>query len=272
MPGALRRHWPEYLIEAFALGAFMVSACLFGALLWHPHSPLGALLPEGLPRRAVMGSAMGLTAIALIYSPWGQRSGAHMNPAVTLTFVRLGKAKAEDGLYYVAAQGLGGLAGVLISAAVLGTWLSHPAVHYVVTAPHAGTAIAFAAETAIAFLMMTLVLTLSRGAYSRWTGVGAGVLVACFIAFEEPLSGMSLNPARTLASAIPAMDFTGLWIYLLAPPLGMLLAAQAFLAVSGRAKTGCAKLHHTRRYRCLFCQDTGSGNAASLPGDEAGGG
>lgn len=72
---ALRRHWPEYLIEGACLGLFMVSACGFGALLWYPGSQLAALLPDGVPRRAVMGLAMGLTAIALIYSPWG-RPGA----------------------------------------------------------------------------------------------------------------------------------------------------------------------------------------------------
>lgn len=254
MGDALRRHWPEYLIEAFALGAFMVSACAFGALLWHPGSPLAPLVPDGLPRRALMGAAMGLTAVALIYSPWGQRSGAHMNPAVTLTYVRLGKAAAADGAWYVAAQCLGGLAGVLLSRALLGGALSHPAVHYVVTTPHAGVAVAFVAELAIAFVMMSFVLTLSSSALARFTGVGAGLLVAGYITFEEPLSGMSLNPARTLASALPAMDFTGLWLYLLAPPLGMLLAAQIFLAVSGRAAKHCAKLHHTSRYRCLFCQ------------------
>lgn len=242
------RHWAEYGIEALSLGAFMVSACVFGTLLWHPSSPLLPLVPDGLPRRAWMGAAMGLTAIGLIYSPWGQRSGAHMNPAVTLTFVRLGKTKVHDGAFYVAAQLLGGLAGVLLSAAALGPRLSHPGVHFVVTSPHAGEAIAFVAEAVIAFLMMGLVLTLSSSRFARFTGVGAGLLVAAFITFEEPFSGMSLNPARTLASAIPAGDFTGLWLYLLAPPLGMLLAAEVF------GSTGCAKLHHTARYRCLFCQ------------------
>ncbi len=254
MADAWRRHWPEYLIEAFALGAFMVSACAFGALLWHPGSPLAPLVPDGLPRRALMGAAMGLTAVALIYSPWGQRSGAHMNPAVTLTFVRLGKAKAEDGVFYVLAQFTGGLAGVLLSAALLGSWLSHPAVHFVVTAPHAGEAVALVAETSIAFLMMGVVLALSNSRFAASTGIGAGLLVASYITFEEPFSGMSLNPARTLASAIPAGDFTGLWVYLLAPPLGMLLAAEAFVWGRGRNAARCAKLHHTERYRCLFCQ------------------
>ncbi len=251
---ALRAHWPACLIEAFALGAFMAAACGCGVLLWHPASPLAAVIPDGLARRGLMGLAMGTTAAALIYSPWGQRSGAHMNPAVTLAFLRLGRLPSGVAAGYVLAQFAGGLLGVLLSAALLGGRLADPAVHYVVTTPHAGAAVAFAAETLIAFAMMAMVLVVSSGPWARYTGLGAGLLVAGYITFEEPLSGMSLNPARTLASAIPALDFTGLWLYFVAPPLGMLLAAQAFCAWRRPARTGhCAKLHHTERYRCLFC-------------------
>src|SRR5690242_17086241 len=80
---ALRRHWPEYLMEAAALGVFMVSACVFGVLLGHPASPLHRVLPNPLVRRILGGVAMGLTAVGIISSPWGQRSGAHINPALT---------------------------------------------------------------------------------------------------------------------------------------------------------------------------------------------
>lgn len=254
MLGALRRHWPEYLMEAFGLGAFMVSACFFGTLLWHPASPVAQAIPNGLGRRALMGTAMGLTAVALIYSPWGKQSGAHLNPAVTLTFLRLGKVKLWDALFYWSAQLAGGVAGVLLSRLLLGARLAAPSVHYVVTTPHAGAALAFASELAIAFLMMLTVLTVSSSSFERFTGLCAGFLVASYITFEEPLSGMSLNPARTLASAIPAMDFTGLWLYLVAPPLGMLLAGQVFAQLTeGRAKH-CAKLHHSNDRRCIFCQ------------------
>ena len=84
-------HWPEYLIEAGAIGTFMVSAAVFAAVLYYPSSPMSGAVSNELVRRALMGLAMGATAVAIIYSPWGQRSGAHMNPAVTLTFFRLGK-------------------------------------------------------------------------------------------------------------------------------------------------------------------------------------
>jgi aquaporin Z len=87
-------HWREYAAEAVALGLFMVAATVCTVALEHPASPLRAALPEAFGRRLVMGLAMGATAAAIIYSPLGARSGAHMNPAVTLAFLWLGRMPA----------------------------------------------------------------------------------------------------------------------------------------------------------------------------------
>src|SRR6516162_4081972 len=81
---ALRTHWPEYLMEAAGLGLFMVSAGLFGTLLEYPQSPVHRAIADPFLRRTLMGVAMGLTAVGIIYSPWGKQSGAHINPATTL--------------------------------------------------------------------------------------------------------------------------------------------------------------------------------------------
>jgi hypothetical protein len=72
---ALRERWPEYLMEAVELGMFMISACVFATILGHPASPLAEVLPHPTIRRLLMGIAMGLTAVGIIYSPWGQQSG-----------------------------------------------------------------------------------------------------------------------------------------------------------------------------------------------------
>lgn len=248
------RNWPEILIEAFCLGTFMVSAGVFGTLLEYPGSPLHAALPDATIRRAIMGTLMGLTAVALIYSPWGRRSGAHMNPATTITFVRLGRIAPHVAAAYIAAQLAGGTAGVVVVHALFGPAFGDRPVAYVATVPGAGgEAVAFAAELAISFGMMTVVLWTSNHArWSRYTGLLAGLLVAAAITWEAPLSGMSMNPARTLASAIPGGIWDSLWIYLVAPPLGMLAAAEAFVRVRGARAVHCAKLCHHGARRCIF--------------------
>src|ERR1043166_4702468 len=116
MVEALRQHWPEYLMEAAELGLFMISACAFTVLLFHPLSPVARIVPDGLLRRLLMGLAMGSTAVAIIFSPLGKRSGAHFNPAVTLTFFRLGKIAAWDTAFYTVFQFAGGVAGVLLAS------------------------------------------------------------------------------------------------------------------------------------------------------------
>jgi aquaporin Z len=251
---ALRQHWPEYLMEAAGLGLFMVSACAFVVLLEYPASPIRQVLPDPVLRRIMIGVAMGLTAIGLIYSPWGKQSGAHLNPAVTLTFLRLGKIEPADAWFYILAQFLGGLAGVALSAAIIGTPVGDHTVNYAVTVPgEAGTGVAFLAEMVIAFGLMLVVLSVSNTRrLAPLTGICAGVLVATYIAIEAPLSGMSMNPARTFASALPAHLWTAFWIYLTAPPLGMLLAAESYVRVRGAHRVFCAKLHHFNEKRCIF--------------------
>jgi aquaporin Z len=216
----LRRHWPEYLIEAGGLGLFMVSAGLFATLLWYPASPLAQAVPDGVARRALMGLLMGLTAILIIYSPWGRQSGAHINPAVTLTFWRLGKVRTWDAVFYVLAQFIGGALGVLLVLALLGAAFALPPVSYVATVPGpGGDLIALLAEAAIScVLMLVILLTTNTPRLMRLTGVFAGCLVALYITLEAPLSGMSMNPARTLASALPGSLWQGLWLYFVAPP------------------------------------------------------
>jgi aquaporin Z len=198
---------------------------------------------------------MGLTAIAIIYSPLGKRSGAHINPAVTLTFFRLGKIEPWDAFFYVLAQFAGGTGGVLIASLILGPAIADPAVNYVTTAPGAaGHGAAFVAELIISFILMSVVLVSSNARrLERLTGLFAGALVATYISVEAPISGMSMNPARTFSSALPAQMWTALWIYFTAPPLGMLLAAEAYTRLKkGRTAVACAKLHHRNNQRCIF--------------------
>ena len=251
----MRAHRIEYAIEALLLGLFMVSAGVVTTALEAPGSPLVAALPSDFARRALVGLGMGLTSIALVYSPLGARSGAHMNPAVTLSYLRLGKIKRADALGYAVAQLAGGIAGVALVALALGTAFESAPVSWVATRPGShGVAVAFAAEVAISFGMMTAaILCSSAPRLAPYTGLLCGTLVALYIAFEAPLSGMSMNPARSVASAIFPGFWADLWVYLAAPLAGMLLAAEVWGRVRGAARVHCAKLNHSARQRCIFC-------------------
>lgn len=248
----MRRHWPEYAMEAVGLGLFMLSASVFALLVHHPDGPIQPHVGHPVLRRMLMGAAMGLTAIGLIYSPIGARSGAHINPATTIAFFRLGRIHGVDAVGYIASQFAGGLIGIAGAAALLAPRIAD--VRYVATLPGPwGHGAAFAAEVVITFLLMSVVLRVSNHSrWSRWTGVVVGLLVAAYITIEDPVSGMSMNPARSFGPALYDGSTSTLWIYFLAPPLGMLLAAELYLRQAGLARVYCAKLHHHTSARCVF--------------------
>ncbi len=250
----LRLHWPEYLMEAGESGLYLFSACVFATLLWHPASPIGRYLPNDAVRRMLMGLAMGATIIAIVVTPWGKQSGAHFNPAVTFTFYRLKKVAAWDAVFYCAAQFLGAVAGVALASVLLQGAPAHRAVRYAATVPGIyGDAIAFLAELAISFVLMSAILFASNHeALAPYTHHFAAILVALYIAFESPISGMSTNPARTFGPAFYADYWHALWIYFIGPPLGMLAAAEVFLLARNRKGPYCAKLHHHNDKRCIF--------------------
>ncbi|MBX3407171.1 MAG: aquaporin [Phycisphaeraceae bacterium] len=266
------RHWPLYLIEATLLGIFMLSASIAVALVQHPDSPLSRRIRSPFARRATIGAAMGLTAVALIYSPWGQRSGAHMNPAVTLSFAAMGRIATHDAAFYVAAQFGGGILGMLAAGLLLGPRIAHPSVNHVRTVPGSrGTAAALLAEAVISFALLSAVLALGRSGAAPYTGFAAGGMVALFITFEAPLSGMSMNPARTVASAFAARSADSIWVYVVAPTTAMLLAAAAHTAAYGRADAAPTLTPHAA-HRCgLHCRGVNrNGNRHVVVGIEHG--
>jgi aquaporin Z len=251
---SLRLHWPEYLMEAGEAGLYLFSACAVATLLWHPASPIQRYAPSDTVRRMLMGSAMGATIIAIVLSPWGKRSGAHFNPAVTFTFYRLRKVALWDAVFYCAAQFLGAAAGVALASLLLQGAPAHKAVRYAATIPGIyGANIAFLAELAISFILMSAILFASNHeALAPYTHYFAAILVTVYIAFESPLSGMSTNPARTFGPALYAGYWHAIWIYFIAPPLGMLAAAEVVLLARKRQGPYCAKLHHHNDKRCIF--------------------
>lgn len=250
----LRRHWPEYLMEAAELGILTMVATLIVVGVQYPDSPIHRAIEAPLLRRALVGTLVGLSGMAVIYSPWGRQSGAHCNPAITLTFYLLGKIEPWDAFFYILAQFTGGILGFLPLILFWHPIAAHSAIHYLSANPGpSGIGIAFFAGVAICFLLMFTILVVSNSdRFSRWTGVSASVLVALFITFEAPLSGPGMNPARSFASTLYAHTWMYLWIYILAPLVGMLLAADFYSRWRGKNGIRCAKLHHHDDRRCIF--------------------
>ncbi|MFY9624604.1 MAG: aquaporin [Rhodoplanes sp.] len=222
---ALRRHWPEYAIEGWALGMFMISASVATVLLYDPRSPTFGLIENEFWKRALMALAMAGTAAAIIYSPWGKRSGAHMNPAFTLSFWVMGKINTVDAVYYALFQFVGGLAGSLLSYVLTGGLLADPQANWAATVPGPqGVAAALFSELIIAFILMFVVAVMLNSKFDQLIGIVAGGLIFLYVLYESPYSGFGMNPARSFSSALPADTWTAFWVYLIAPPTGMLTA------------------------------------------------
>ena len=226
----LQKNYKRYVLEAAGLGIFMASACGFSVLLESPESPVNQLISNNFHRLILMGIAMGGTALGIFYSPIGKFSGAHINPAVTLSYWRLGKIHSTDAFFYIFSQYLGGTLVVYLMAFFIGNPLTAPPINYAITIPANGEVKnAFVVEFLIAFVMMTVVLWTSRSAFfSKFTRIFAGCLVCINVVVAAPISGFGMNPARTFASALPAQNFTDYWLYFFVPIASMLLAAEMY--------------------------------------------
>jgi aquaporin Z len=253
--GSARQHWPEYLMEAAGVSILVTAACLAGALLEHPHSPVVQVIPSAFVRRLLMGAVMGLIAAGIVYSPWGKQSGAHLNPSVSLTFFRLGKVNSYDLVFYAIAQLAGAAIAVITVAGTFGIVVAHPAVRYLVSVPeHGRFAEALAVEFFAAVATMMAVLIFSNSPLLEpHTGIAAGILVALYFAFEAPFFKLTPTDHHQLWSLLLMDVKAGIWIYFTAPPLGMLSAAEIYLWRKGKAAVKCAKLNHSPEKRCIFC-------------------
>ncbi len=228
------RHWREYLMEAAGLGGFVLGAGMLTVFLEHPDFPAMQSAFGGesnaLWRRVPLGILMG-AYIALVIYLFGKSSGAHINPATTWTFFRLEKINFTNSVFYTLAQFAGAIAAALVLKFWLGEWFAHPLINFGITEPKPphGSMSALVAEFIISFVLMVAVLIfISSKRLEKYAAVVAGVLIALYLIIELPFSGMSLNPARSFAAALAANKWEHLWIYFVAPPVAMLLAAEIF--------------------------------------------
>jgi aquaporin Z len=226
----------KYIDEALGLGIFMFSAGFFDALINYPGLPILHWLPSPLLRRFLIGLSMGLTALYIFTSRFGRQSGAYINPAVTIIRYRLGDINKRDGIFYIIFQFLGGSLGMWLVVFLFPVWMKDPTINYIVTVPgKAGTGVAFIMEFLISLVLIVVVLMMERKAsierYAPWV---VSALITLYITFESPYSGMSMNPARTFASAIVAGQWQVFWLYCVAPVSGMWYGSSLFLLLKRR--------------------------------------
>jgi aquaporin Z len=244
-------------MEGTELSALMLSTCIWGTLTYGDDSPFNPLALSAVSKSILMGIAVAITTFIIIVSPFGRRSGAHLNPSVTLTFFWLGRVHRWDAAWYMVAHFVGAIAGVLAARQILGLRLSAPSVLYMVTVPGKhGSAITFLGEFLLSGLLMATVLYSSNHRLlTRFTPVLVAMLTILLFVLSPSRFGFSVNPARTFSSALFAWVWQGVWIYFSAPCLGMLSAAAIYIKTVGLNRVYCAKVFHDVRSPCPFrCQ------------------
>lgn len=162
----------------------------------------------------------GLAVLAMIYAV-GDVSGAHLNPAVTVAFWLAGRFPGRRVAPYAVAQVAGAM---LASLTVRGLFPDHPTLG--ATLPAAGPWQAFVLEVLLTLILMFVILCVSTGAKEKGTtaGIAVGSVIALEALFAGPVSGASMNPARSLAPAVVGGHVEYLWVYLLAPVVGAVAA------------------------------------------------
>ena len=233
----LRKNYILFLQEGLGLFIFMLSACFFDGFLEHKTTFFHLQITNPHYRLAIMAIAMGFTALFIFLSPLTAPSGAFINPSVSIMRWRLGQLSLENTIWYSVFQTIGGLSAVYLMAILMGNILTTPPVNYVVTIPGKNIKIweAMLSETFSAFFMITMVLFFSDiEKLKKSVPYVAALLVGIYVYVTGPISGFGMNPARTLASAIPAGIYTEFWIYMLCPTIGMLLSAELYVNVKNK--------------------------------------
>jgi aquaporin Z len=245
-------HGAEWACEFAGTALLLIGGLSAVCLDFAPHTPVTAHLASASVRRLLTGLLFAGTGSLVAISPLGRRSGAHLNPAVTLAYWTQRRVHPHDLAGYVVAQLLGGLAG---AGLVLLLWRNTArAVHVGATTPGPGVSSAEAVgieALMTAMLVFTFFMFTSDTRTARWTPMANWVLVALLVWVGAPYTDTSLNPARSLGPAVVAPLLHPMWIYVVGPLSGALLAAAAFGLLRDR-HTLTAKLFHDPRYRSSF--------------------
>jgi aquaporin Z len=251
-PALAGTHFTEWACElagtAIMVG-FGLSAVAFD---FGAGSPVATLIPDHSLRLLLTGMLFAGGGALVTISPLGRRSGAHLNPAVTIGFWLTGHVRGLDVLGYIVSQLIGGILGAAAMAVVWGPMAA--SVNYGRTLP--GPAVTPLAATAIEAVMTAILASVIFGFVSwrrtaKWTPLAVWVTVTLLVWLGAPYTGTSLNPARSLGPDVVAHDLTLYWVYVVGPLVGASAAALAVrFALPMEPLT--AKLFHKGAYRSIF--------------------
>jgi aquaporin Z len=249
-----RLHWPEYGAE-FLGTAFLIFAGLSAVVFdFGQGLPLAIWLPNASIRRLITGLCFAGSGSLVAISPFGKLSGGHINPAVSLAFWVHGKMHHHDIVGYILAQFLGALLGEALLVLVWGQYAHSVLDGMTLPGDSYPLWVVFLAEVGLTgLLVFGIFVFVSDHRLMRWTPLMTWLLVATMVWLEAPISGTSLNPARSFAPACIAGLWTDQWLYWIAPPCGAILAVGLFRLFSlGERDVLTGKLFHVSHYRSLF--------------------
>jgi len=252
-------HWGPWACEFLGTAILLLGGLSAVFLDFGPSSPIAPHLASHSARLLLTGLLFAGTGSLVALSPLGRRSGAHLNPAVTLAFWTQHKVHPHDLAGYVISQVLGALA----ACAVLRVAWGHTArvLHLGATQPGHGFTPLDAATLEMlmtASLVLMIFLMTSSVRTARWTPLGNWLLVATLVWQGAPYTGTSLNPARSIGPALLAPELASLWVYLVGPFAGALLAVAVFAPFRGIHPL-TAKLFHDPRYPSTLGSDLPTG-------------
>jgi aquaporin Z len=214
-----------YLAEF--IGTFFLIFAGTGAIVINAHTK-GAITHGGI------ALTFGLVVMAMVYA-FGDASGAHLNPAVTLAMASLGKFSLDAVLPYIACQ----VAGALTASLLLRSMFPGDTTSLGATLPNGSVWRSFVMEFILTAMLMFVIFGVSSGNKIRGelAGIAVGGLIALEAMFAGPICGASMNPARSLSPAVVSGNLRHLWIYLTAPILGAIVAAALLPAVTKASPT-----------------------------------
>ncbi|GAA0596048.1 MIP/aquaporin family protein [Streptomyces crystallinus] len=231
--------WRGAAVECALTAVMMFLVVTMVRWLLDPASPV--FVAELRPALGAVGALVAVMLVGLILSPAGRRSGAHLNPAVSVTLWLMRAFPGRAVLPYTVGQLLGGLAGTALGRLVWGPVVRSAAVSYGLARPEPGrSALSVFVLEAASFAALALLIGffVAHPALTRPMPYAVGLAVGLIIALLGPVSGGAANPARQLGPALLSGNTTALWAYLTAPLLGAALGVVVFhVWMRGRTKS-----------------------------------